>query len=505
MRQRKWEVTAAALVLSATLLAGCSTGNNQAAQAMNVTVKVSQAQKGMLGQGSIYTGTVNPSATVNIMPKIAGKVDNVTVDVGAEVKPGQVLFRLDDDDLRNKLKIAESDAKAAQAGVKTAESSRETGVVSASSGLVSSKNGIISSKSAITQAQSGINQAQAAINQANTAAKQAQTAISTAGNTIKQTQEALATAKSTLTRTQSLADNGLATQAQLEQAQAAVVSAQTAYDNAVNARANAQEQLEAARNAQATAQKGLATAQSAYENANSSYANASEGYNNAQRQLEVSQSTAGVEASQQKVSQAQVNIDIARDALDNAVVKSPINGIVVTKNVEVGEMVSSAAPSLVIANLDTVNILIYVPAEEINGIQAGDRVQVNVASSGIVANGKVKNINPMDAAGNGYPVEVAVTNPGGQLKTGMLADVSFVGDDAKEGIIIPSKAILKDGNQSYVYVAVKGKAVRKPVTVSTVTGSQALVSKGLAAGDRVISNNLALLGDDVTIQVAANS
>ncbi|WP_046212449.1 efflux RND transporter periplasmic adaptor subunit [Paenibacillus wulumuqiensis] len=503
MKRGKWEVTAAALVLSTTLLAGCSTGN-EAAQAMNVTVKVSQAQKGMLGQGNIYTGTVNPSATVNIMPKIAGKVDNVTVDVGAQVKPGQVLFRLDDDDLRNKLKIAQSDAKAAQAGVKTAETSRETGVVSASSGLVSSKNGIISSKSAITQAQSGINQAQAAVNQANTAVKQAQTAISTAGNTIKQTQEALATAKSTLTRTQSLADNGLATQAQLEQAQAAVVSAQTAYDNAVNGRANAQEQLEAARNSQVTAQKGLATAQSAYENANSSYTNASEGYNNAQRQLEVSQSTAGVEASRQKVEQAQVNIDIARDALDNAVVKSPINGIVVTKNVEAGEMVSSAAPSLVIANLDQVNILIYVPAEEINGIQAGDRVQVSVASSGIVANGKVKNINPMDASGNGYPVEVAVSNPDGKLKTGMLADVSFVGDDAKEGIIVPTKAIQQDGKQSYVYTAAKGRAVRKPVTVGITAGSQSLITKGLNAGDQVISNNAALLDENTTVQIASN-
>ncbi|WP_411344454.1 efflux RND transporter periplasmic adaptor subunit [Paenibacillus sp. WLX1005] len=501
MRTRKWEVTAAALVMSTVMLAGCSTAN-QAAPNMNVTVKVASAQQGQIGQGEIYTGTVNPSETVNIVPKMSGKISAVSVDVGTQVKTGQVLFKLEDDDLQNKLKLAQSDTEAAAAGIKTAESSRESGMVSANSGVVSSKSGVISSKSAITQAESGINQAQASVNQANTALKTAQTGVSTAGNTIKQTQEALKTAQTTLTRTQSLLDNGLATQADLEKAQSAVSSAQTAYDNAVNAKANAEEQLAAAQNNIATTQKALTTAREAYNNANSSYANANDGYSNAQRQLEVSQSTAGVEASQQKLKQAQVNVDIARDALDNAVVESPINGIVVTKNIESGEMTPTGTASLVIANLNTVDILIYIPADQINGIQKGDQVQVNVSSSGLIATGKVKLINPLDDSGNGYPVQVTVSNTDGKLKTGMLADVSFIGKDSKSGIIIPTKAIVKDGDKSYVYVASNGKAMRKEVTVGSTTGSQTLISKGLKSGEQVIQNNQALLDEDTAITVA---
>lgn len=502
MKIKKWEVTAAALLVSSMILAGCSSG--EPVQDMNVTVKVSQAQKGMIGQGEIYTGTVTPSATVNIMPKISGKVSAISVDIGTEVKKGQVLFKLEDDDLRNNLQIAQSNVEAAAAGVTTAKDSRESGMVSANSGVVSSKGGVISSKSAIDQATGGINQAQAGVNQAQTALKQAQTAVSTATNTIRQTQENVTNAQKTASRTQSLFNNGLATQAELEQVTAAVVTAQTAYQNAVNTKANAEEQLVAAQNSLGTAQKGLSTAQSAYENATSSYENANSGYSNAQRQLDVAQSTAGISASEQKVAQARLNVNIAQDNLKNAVVTSPINGIITTKNAETGEMVAPSAPSLVIANLSTVNMLIYVPADQINNIQAGDRVQVRVASSNILTTGKVKNINSIDSSGNGYPVQVAVSNADNKLKPGMLADVSFIGKDAKEGIIVPTKAIQKDGKTSYVYVAVNNKAIRKEVKVGSEMGSQTLITSGLKDGDKVIQNNIALLSDQSTVTVSGD-
>ncbi|MFD1884873.1 efflux RND transporter periplasmic adaptor subunit [Paenibacillus wenxiniae] len=503
MRIKKWEMTATALVLSTVLLAGCSNGN-EAASTMNVTVKVASAQQGRIGQGEVYTGTVNPSETVNIVPKMMGKIAAVSVDVGTPVKPGQVLFKLEDDDLRNNLKIAQSNVDAAAAGVQTAQASRESGIVSANSGVVGSKSGVISAKSAITQAQNGINQAQSAVNQTNTALKQAQIGVSTANNVIKQTAEALKTAQSTLTRTQSLLSNGLATQAALEQAQAAVSSAQTAYNNAINAKANAEDQLQAAQNAVATANKGLATARESYSNATSGYANANDGYSNAQRQLAVSQSTAGIEASQQKLKQAQLNVDIARDQLDNAVVKSPSNGIVVTKNIEVGEMTPSGAASLVISDIDTVHIIIYVPAGEIDHVQKGDSVQINVSASNVLATGQVTRIDPQSTNGNGYPVEIAVSNKDGKLKPGMLANVSFISHEAREGLIIPTKAVVQDGKHAYVYIAVKGKAIRKQVTIGTTSGAQTLITGGLKAGDQVIENNQALLDSNTTITLSQN-
>ncbi|MEB4781693.1 efflux RND transporter periplasmic adaptor subunit [Paenibacillus jamilae] len=482
MKILRVESTLAALVLGGAVLAGCSS-NSGAAQDMVVPVKISQAQQGIIGQGNIYTGTVTPSETVNIVPKVGGKVVELPVDIGSEVKKGQVLFKLDDKDMRNNV----AKARAAAAGVSTAQASHESTMVQATSGLVQSKSGVI-------QSQSAINQAQGAINQATTAVEQATHGVSSAANTVKQTQQALADAQKNVTRTQSLFDAGASTQAQLEQAKTAVVNAEAAYNNAQNAQANAKDQLIAA-------QKALTTARNSYDTAKNSYSNANSGYSNAQNQLKVSQNTAGIESSQQSLKQAQLNVNIAQDALDDTVVTSPINGIVGTKNAEVGEMVSAQSPALVIANLSTVNTLIYVPAEQINNVKAGDKVQVRVAASNIVTTGTVKNVSPLDASGKGYPVKISVANPDMKLKSGMLADISFVAANAQEGIVVPTAAVQKDQGKEYVYVVSGDHAKRKEVKTVQTTGSQTLITSGLSKEENVIVNNLALLSDNSPITI----
>jgi RND family efflux transporter MFP subunit len=486
MKITKLQTTLAAVLLGTAMLAGCS-GSGGAAQEMVVPVKVSQAQEGVLGEGKIYTGVVTPAETVNIVPKIAGKVVEIPVDVGSEVKKGQVLFKLEDNDLRNNLAKAKAAASAAEAAVSTAEASHESGVVSATSGIVSSKNGVISSKSAI-------NQAQGSVNQAKTAVEQAKNGLSSAANTVKQTEQALADAKKALTRTQALFNEGSVSQSQLEQAQTAVVSAQTAYENAVNAKSNAANQLDAA-------QKSLSVAQEAYNNATSSYENANSGYSNAQRQLQVSQSTATIESSRESLKQAQLNVSIAQDALEDTVIKSPINGIVGVKNTEVGEMVSASSPALVIANLSTVNTLIYIPADQINQVKVGDKVQVRVTASDLITTGTVKNVSPLDSSGKGYPVKVSVANPDMKLKSGMLADISFVNNDAQQGMIVPSGALLEQDGKTYVFVVNDGHVARKEVTVARESGSQALITSGIEKGETVAVNNLALLDDNAAVKI----
>ncbi|MDP4096550.1 efflux RND transporter periplasmic adaptor subunit [Paenibacillus sp. P96] len=486
MKITKLETTLAAVLLGTAMLSGCS-GSGNAAQDMVVPVKVSQAQEGIIGEGEIYTGVVTPSETVNIVSKLAGKVVELPVDVGSEVRKGQVLFKLEDNDLRNNLAKAKAAASASAAAVSTAEASHESSLVSAASGVVSSKNGVISSQSAINQAQGGLNQAK-------TAVKQAKNGLSSAANTVKQTAQALADAQKALTRTQALFNDSAVPQAQLEQAQTAVVSAQTAYDNAVNAKANAENQLDAA-------QKALDTAEQAYKVATSSYENASDGYSNAQRQLEVSHNTATIEANREAFKQAQLNVSIAQDALDDSVITSPIDGIVGTKNTEIGEMVSASSPAMVIADLSTVNTLIYVPAEQINKVKTGDKVQVRVTASDLITTGTVKSVSPLDSSGKGYPVKISVANPDMQLKSGMLADISFVNNDAQQGMIVPSGALLEEDAKSYVFVVNGDHVARKEVTVASESGSQALITSGLEKGETIAVNNLALLSDNSAIKI----
>lgn len=198
--------------------------------------------------------------------------------------------------------------------------------------------------------------------------------------------------------------------------------------------------------------------------------------------------------------QAEVGANIARDALNDATVVSPIDGIIGAKNAEVGEMVSAQSPVLVVANLDTVTILTYLPADQINNVQEGNQVQVKATAFNYMTTGTVKNISPLDEKGKGYPVQVSVANPGLKLKSGMLAEVRILAPDSRRGIVIPASALVKEQGKTFVYTVQGDKAKRVEVKEIEEKGSEALVS-GLAKDTRVISSNVALLSDQASIEV----
>ncbi|ERI09088.1 efflux RND transporter periplasmic adaptor subunit [Aneurinibacillus aneurinilyticus] len=474
------------LLLGAVALAGCTTSAKEAASDAPISVKVAQAQEGALG-GKVYTGTVMPDQKVNIMPKMAGKIIDIPVDVGMRVKKGQVLFRLEDKDLKNAVTKADAAVSAAQASIQTAQAARESGIVQATGGAVQSKNGVLQAKNAMIQAQG-------AITQANSALEQATHVVEDAITSFDKAKQALNDATTNHDRMKQLFAQGAVSQVQLDQAETALVNAQAGYRSAEIARTNAQEKV-------AAAKKSLATAQKAYDNASASYQNANGGYENAQKQVGVAQNTAGIEASQQALKQAQVGANIARDMLADATVVSPINGIIGAKNAEIGEMVSMQSPVLVVANLDTVNMLVYLPADQVNNVQPGSQVQVKASAFDYVTTGTVKNISPLDEKGKGYPVQITVANPDLKLKSGMLAEVRILAPDTQHGIVIPSSALVKEKDKTYVYVLEGDKAKRVEVKTSGERGAEALVTDGLKKGTRVITTNVALLSDGAKIEL----
>ncbi|MFT9849519.1 efflux RND transporter periplasmic adaptor subunit [Aneurinibacillus sp. REN35] len=487
MKKEKRTKAVACLLLGALTLAGCSTSAKEAASPeVPIPVRVAQAHEGALG-GKIYTGTVLPDQKVNIVPKIPGKVAEMPVEVGTRVKKGDVLFRLEDKDLRNAVVKAEAAVSAAQAGVHTAETARESGVIQATGGAVQSKSGMLQAKSSMLQAQGAITQAKSAL-------EQAANGVEDAENSFGKAKQALEDAKVNRDRMKQLFTQGAASKAQLEQVETGLVNAQAAYRSAEIDRANAKDKLTAA-------QKSLDTAQKSYSNAANSYENASGGYANAQKQVGVSQSTSVIEASRQSLKQAEVGANIARDALGDATVVSPIDGIIGAKNAEVGEMVSAQMPVLVVANLDSVTVLTYLPADQINNIEQGSQVQVKATAFDHVVTGTVKNISPLDEKGKGYPVQVSVPNPELKLKSGMLAEVRILAPDSRRGIVIPASAVVKDNGKTFVYTLEGDKAKRVEVKEVAEKGSEALIASGLAKNARVISNNVALLSNNATVEV----
>lgn len=529
MRDKSMKQVIGSLSLSGILIiSGCSASAQEVFnESSPVPVEVSSVHEELIGTGKAYAGTVTPSEEVKIISKIPGKVTNIPVEVGTPVKAGQVLFKLEDKDLRNAVEKAEAAAAAAEANVEAATMAQKSAVLQAKNGVVQSKSGMVQAKGGEVQANGGVIQSKSGVIQAKNGMVQAQDGVTKAQNAVKQTEngvedgkialkkaeQALKDATVNRDRMKGLFEESLVSKAQLEQAETALVNAQSAYASAKIANDNAKDKVTVAKKALEAAENAYENAKAAYENATTGTGNASEGYENAaqgtenaaeayknaQELVKAAESTAGIKASQEAAKQAQVNAKIAKDTLSDAIVTSPINGIVGIKNAEEGEMVSNQSPVLVLANFDKVKVLTYIPANEINDVQQGNQVQVKATAFDFVTTGTVKTVSPFDEKGKGYPVEIEVPNPDFKLKAGMIADIQLIPRDAKQGILVPSKALVHEGKKTYVFVAKGNHAKRKEVEAEKSEGSFVMVKAGLAANDEIITNNLALISDGTEI------
>ncbi|HWO98480.1 MAG TPA: efflux RND transporter periplasmic adaptor subunit [Bacillus sp. (in: firmicutes)] len=557
MRERNIKQTVGILSLSGILiLSGCSASAQEVFNEDSpVSVEVNDVQEQLIGTGKVYAGTVTPSEEVQITSKVPGKITEMPIEVGMKVKTGQVLVKLDDKDLRHSVEKANAAVAAAEANVESAKAAREasiaqattgivqsksgvaqskggmaqskSGMVQSKGGMIQSKSGMVQSKSGIIQAQNAMVQAQDNITKAQSAVKQAENGVSDNGIALKKAEQTLKDAKANHERMKGLYEEALVSKVQLEQAETAVVNAQAAYDSAKVAAntlqdklATAKKALTAAREAYKNAQEAYANAKEGYANAKEGYTNASEGYNtasegydaaqeaydtaqegyaNAQKQAEIAKNESGIKASEQALKQAQVNAKISQEALGDAVITSPINGVIGAKYAEKGEMISTQSPVLVLANFDKVKILTYIPANEINEVKAGNQVQVKATSFDFVTKGTIKTVSPFNEKGKGYPVEIEVPNPDFKLKAGMIADIQLIKPGAEQGIIVPSKAVGHENGKAYVYVAKGTHAKRKEVKVEKSEGSLVVVKEGLTKEDKIITSDLALLSDNATI------
>lgn len=487
MRKNRYKQLIPVLSISSMLLiSGCSAAAQQTFnQDAVIAVEVSNVQKEFITTGEVYTGLVKPNAEISIIPKFGGKVAELPVEVGTNVKKGQVLLKLDDSDLQNSLKQATAAEAAAKAGIDSAEMGQQSGVVQSETGAVQARASMVSAKNSMIQAEDNLTKAANAV-------KQAENAVKTTELALTKTEQALKDATTNHNRMKQLYAQSAISKAELEKSETALVTAQANYDSTKLENTNAKTSL-------ATAQKANEGAKKTYENASTGYQTASEGHAKAQEQIDLSKSTASVEASKEALNQAQVGVEVAQDMLDDAVITSPIDGMIGVKNTDVGEMVSTQSPALVVVDLEKVRAVVYVPATEINTVKQGDLVQVKAVSFNYVTTGTVKTISPLDEGGKGYPVEIEIANPDLSLKSGMAVDLQFIEEDAPEGMLIPASAVSKEDGKSYVYVVKKDHPKRQEIEVGEKKGSMVNVTKGITEDDLVITTNLPVLSDDVKI------
>jgi RND family efflux transporter MFP subunit len=197
---------------------------------------------------------------------------------------------------------------------------------------------------------------------------------------------------------------------------------------------------------------------------------------------------------QTNLEQANSSLKIAENNLKKCELKSPVSGIVGTRNVEPGmSALSLTGAPIEIVDLKTVNIKISIPEKEIGKLKKGTLATFTVgALGGKEFDGKVTTISPVaDRLSRTYEAKIQVDNRSGELKPGMVCDVRIDLPDNTARLLLPYTCVSKDNeNQQYVYLIDKStkRAVKKVVTTGRFYDKNLEILSGLNEGDLVVKN-----------------
>lgn len=150
---------------------------------------------------------------------------------------------------------------------------------------------------------------------------------------------------------------------------------------------------------------------------------------------------------------AQTSLELARLRLEDVTIRSPLHGTVLSKTVEEGAVIQSAAGSvsggttlLTIANLDVVQVRTLIDQTDVGRIQAGMPVNVRVeAIRDRIFEGKVEKIEPQATVQQNvvmFPVVVHLDNPDNLLKPGMSAEVTVIVAERPQSLTLPNNTIV---------------------------------------------------------------
>lgn len=217
---------------------------------------------------------------------------------------------------------------------------------------------------------------------------------------------------------------------------------------------------------------------------------------------------AQVEAAKSQVEQAKASLKVAETNLMYTRIVSPVDGIVISRNVDVGQTVAASfqTPTLftIAQDLTKMQIDCNVSEADIGRVKIGQNVEFTVdAYPDIIFKGKVFQVRNAPITIQNvvtYDVVVKVDNPELKLKPGMTANVSIIIDTKKDVLKIPNAAlrfrpseIEKDKKPlkgKGAWILEGGKPVRKEILTGISDGSFTEVMSGLKEGDNVIIESL---------------
>ncbi|MCE5324296.1 efflux RND transporter periplasmic adaptor subunit [bacterium] len=501
-----------------------------------IVLKTATVKRSTITTSVSGTGTLEALSTVEVKSNVGGQIIWLGVDEGDRVTAGQVVAKIDPTDTKSTLEQSNANLASARAKVLQARNNRDMQHSQYPAQLRAAQEAVKSAKAQLVQAQKqanvqpkltqeAINEAQSSLASAEASYRQAKKAtvpqtLASAKASLNQAKSAEYQTRKELERQKALHDKGFVSKSSLESAQKDYDAAKAQLDDAQSKWDTVQDEtnedllsseakVAAAKAALATAKansmqvslkkEALADAQAAYNKAVASLEEVRATYHTeAVKAADITQAEADVKSAEASLEQAQKNVNYTT-------ITAPCSGVVVTKYVEIGSIVTGAKSSAIasgsgvtlfeVADVSKMNATVDIDETDISQINLHQSVNITVdAYPDEVFKGTVTKIAPQTTTTNNVttiPVTVEISSTDSRLKPGMNTTCDFITASKEDVLVIPNGALKGSNSQSIVMVIKDGAPTPRKIKTGLSGDESTEVISGLKEGEQVVVSDTA--------------
>jgi len=228
-----------------------------------------------------------------------------------------------------------------------------------------------------------------------------------------------------------------------------------------------------------------------------------------QQQLEAAKSAYDIlntGSSDASLAQAQAGLLAAQTQLGHCTITSPINGVVGSINLSLGDTASPTSPAATVSDTSRLEIETLVSESEVSYIKTGDVVDVAVKAAGEKPyKGRVDSVSSIpDPVKHQYTAKVVLDNQDNKIKSGMFAEVIIGTESKQEVLCVPISSVIPRSGREIIYtVDNKNRAHEVEVKTGLRDRTNVEIVSGLKAGEQVITKGNTLVNNGTLVRVVA--
>lgn len=211
-------------------------------------------------------------------------------------------------------------------------------------------------------------------------------------------------------------------------------------------------------------------------------------------------------SSEATLASARAGLATAQEALEKCNITSPLNGVLGTINLDLGEMSSPQTAAAIVTDSSALEVEVMVNENDVSYIKQGSEVDILVKAAEIgKIKGKVQSIATVaDPSKRNFAVKVFLPNQEGKIRSGMFAELTIDTLSKQNVLCVPVNAVIPKGGSTMVYMVDKNKKAR-PLDVKTGIKNERYIeiTQGLEAGQQVIMKGNTLVNDGTLVRVVA--